>query len=88
MSFKNLYIEENLFRLQRFVTIVYILRNAATCIHKFFVKFISLASVEHINQNRGQLSFVLYKTMKLDLISVLLSFWPTLRMASGYGSSC
>ena len=57
MSFKNLYIEENLFRLQRFVTIVYILRNAATCIHKFFVKFISLASVEHINQNRGQLKF-------------------------------
>ena len=37
MSFKNLYIEENIFRLQRFVMIVYILRNAATCIHKFFV---------------------------------------------------
>lgn len=61
MSFKNLYIEKNLFRLQKFVTIVYILRNAATCIHKFFVKIyfsgIWNKLVEHINQNRGQLKF-------------------------------
>ena len=64
MSFKNLYIEKNLFRLQRFVMIVYILRNAAPSIHKFFVKIfflwhLSLRNklVEHINQNRGQLKF-------------------------------